>query len=354
MSLLEVRNLRVHMHAPFGVARAVDGVDLAVEEGESVGIVGESGSGKSLLALSILGLLPKGQFELPAGGSVRFRGEEVLRADESRLREIRGGEIAMVFQEPLSSLNPVLTVGDQVGEAVWIHGGTDRQQAHEVAAGLLRDVGIPDAERRMGAFPHQLSGGMRQRAMIAMALAGQPSLLVADEPTTALDVTIQAQILAVLKALREERGMALLLISHDLRVVAQLCQTVFVMYAGRMVETGPARAVLSRPKHPYTRGLLGSRLSIRDRRSRLRPIPGEVPEATSWPTGCRFHPRCPEAVLGCRTEEPSLAKMGPDGPEVGPTGSSVASEGVGAGPQSPPEGRRARCWFPGVEGEGWI
>jgi oligopeptide/dipeptide ABC transporter ATP-binding protein len=354
MSLLEVRNLRVHVRAPLGVARAVDGVDLAVEEGESVGIVGESGSGKSLLALSILGLLPKGQFELPAGGSVRFRGEEVLQADESRLREIRGREIAMVFQEPLSSLNPVLTVGDQVGEAVRIHGQMDRRQAREVAAGLLRDVGIPDAEGRMGAFPHQLSGGMRQRAMIAMALAGQPSLLVADEPTTALDVTIQAQVLDVLKALREKQGMALLLISHDLRVVAQLCQTVFVMYAGRIVETGPTSTVLSRPKHPYTRGLLGSRLSIRDRRSRLRPIPGEVPEATSWPMGCRFHPRCSEAVLGCRTEEPSLAKIDSDGPEVGPAASSVPSEGIATGPRSLPERRRARCWFPGEEGDGRI
>jgi peptide/nickel transport system ATP-binding protein len=333
MSLLDVRNLRVHLHGPLGVARAVDGVDMAIAEGGSVGIVGESGSGKSLLALSILGLLPKRLCELAAGGSIRFRGEELLHADESRLRDVRGG------------------VGEQIGEAVELHKGVARAEARGVAADLLREVGIPDAKARMGAYPHQLSGGMRQRVMIAMALAGEPALLVADEPTTALDVTIQAQILALLKALREERGMALLLISHDLRVVAQLCKTVFVMYAGRMVETGPTSEVLSHPKHPYTRGLLGSRLSIRDRRSRLRPIPGEVPEAVSWPTGCRFHPRCSEAVVRCRTEEPRFTEIEELGTERRSRGPRAEGPVDGSVTSRPPGGWRARCWFPGVEGE---
>jgi oligopeptide/dipeptide ABC transporter ATP-binding protein len=342
MSLLEVRNLRAHLQTPGGLARAVDGVDIDVPEGEAVGLVGESGSGKSVLALSILGLLPGGKGKILEGSSIRLRGDELVGKDGESLRRIRGREIAMVFQEPMTSLNPVFTVGSQIREALTLHRGMGRAPAEEEGVRLLREVGIPEAEARMGAYPHQLSGGMRQRAMIAMALAGEPSLLVADEPTTALDVTIQAQILGLLKRLREDRGMALLLISHDLRVVAQVCSTVFVMYGGRVMESGPAAEVFRHPRHPYTRGLLGSRLSVRDRRARLRPVPGDVPEATAWPKGCRFHPRCPEAVAGCRSDEPPMVSLALD--EVG---------GGFAAPGKPGE-PGARCWFPrhGKGGEG--
>jgi len=289
------------------MARAVDGVDMIIQEGEAVGVVGESGSGKTLLALSILGLQPQGSGGILDGSTVRLRGEELLTAPPGRMREIRGGEIAMVFQEPATSLNPVFTVGNQIAEAVVLHGEVrGRDAVEEEVFRLLREVGLSDADRLAGAYPHQLSGGMRQRVMIAMALAGNPSLLIADEPTTALDVTVQAQILGLLRRLREDRGMALLLISHDLRVVAHLCQRVFVMYGGRVVEEGATTEILAHPRHPYTRGLLGSRLSIHDRRQGLRPIIGSVPEATDWPSGCRFNPRCSEAVSRCRDEEPEL------------------------------------------------
>ena len=334
MSLLEVRNLRTYLETPEGVARAVDGVDLDVKEGEAVGVVGESGSGKSLLALSIMGLLPAGKAEILPGSSVRLRGKELVGSGREAQRRVRGKEIAMVFQEPTTSLNPVLTVGSQIREALALHRGLARGSAEEAGVRLLREVGIPEPEARMEAYPHQLSGGMRQRAMIAMALAGEPAILMADEPTTALDVTIQAQILALLKNLMEDRGMALLLISHDLRVVAQVCQTVFVMYGGRVVEKGPSNEVFLRPKHPYTRGLLGSRLSIRDRRTRLRPIPGEVPEATAWPEGCRFHPRCGDAVAECRSREPPMVSL------------SLDEVGGGFAYQGQARERAARCSFP--------
>ena len=339
MSLLEVRNLRTHLRTPEGVARAVDGVDMDIMEGEAVGVVGESGCGKSLLALSIMGLLPAGKAEILRGSSVRFRGKELVGSGREGWRRVRGREIAMVFQEPTTSLNPVLTLGSQIREALALHRGLAGDAAEAEGVRLLREVGIPEAEACMGAFPHQLSGGMRQRGMIAMALAGEPALLVADEPTTALDVTIQAQILALLKKIMANRGMALLLISHDLRVVAKICKTVFVMYGGRVVEKGPSAEVFLHPRHPYTRGLLGSRLSVRDRRNRLRPIPGDVPEATAWPRGCRFHPRCPEAVTDCRSEEPAMV--------------SLALEEIGGGFAFPGRlrERAARCLFP-VPGEG--
>ena len=334
MSLLEVRNLRTHLETPEGVARAVDGVDLDVKEGEAVGVVGESGSGKSLLALSIMGLLPAGKAEILPGSSIRLGGNELVGSGREAQRRVRGKEIAMVFQEPTTSLNPVLTVGSQIREALALHRGLARGSAEEAGVRLLREVGIPEPEARMEAYPHQLSGGMRQRAMIAMALAGEPALLMADEPTTALDVTIQAQILALLKKLMEDRGMALLLISHDLRVVAQVCKTVFVMYGGRVVEKGPSNEVFLRPKPPYTRGLLGSRLSIRDRRTRLRPIPGDVPEATAWPEGCRFHPRCGDAVAECRSMEPPMVSL------------SLEEVGGGFAYQGRARERAARCSFP--------
>ncbi len=248
--------------------------------------------------------------------------------DPRRLREIRGGTVSMVFQEPMTSLNPVVTIGSQIREAVELHQGRRGRPAREETLRLLGEVGIPDPDLRARAYPHQLSGGMRQRVMVAMALAGEPSLLLADEPTTALDVTIQLQILELLKDLQERKGMGLLLISHDLGVVARVCQRLVVLYGGRVVEEGPTRQMLTDPRHPYTRGLLGSRLSIRDRRHRARPIPGEVPEATSWPVGCRFHPRCGDALEQCGSLEPELFPL------------TLLQRGTDAR-----EERRARCWL---------
>ncbi|MFO8175382.1 MAG: ABC transporter ATP-binding protein [Gemmatimonadota bacterium] len=335
MSLLEIRGLKTYLDTSRGLARAVDGVDLTVQEGEALGIVGESGSGKSLLALSIPGLQPRSRESIQPGSSVRFRGRELVGAPPGVMRRIRGREVAMIFQEPMTSLNPVHSVGSQIGEALTLHKGLKGRAREKEVLRLLREVGISEARLRARAYPHQLSGGMRQRAMIAMALAGDPALLVADEPTTALDVTVQAQILDLLDRIREDRGMALILISHDLRMVARICRRVLVMYAGRIVESGETSTVLSRPRHPYTRGLLGSRLSIRDRRQSLRSIPGEVPEAISWPRGCRFHPRCPEVVARCRAEEPEPTGAGPDAP--------------GTGQAEAPEAHLARCWFPWEE-----
>ncbi len=315
MSLLEIRNLRTHVTAPGGVARAVDGVDLVLGSGETVGVVGESGSGKTMLALSILGLLPEGKGGMLPGSSIRYRGEELIGAGKGRLREIRGGEIAMVFQEPMTSLNPTFTVGDQIREAVELHQGMRGAEAVEETVRLMREVGIPDPEERLRSYPHEFSGGMRQRVVIGMALAGEPSILIADEPTTALDVTIEAQILKLLKNLQARLRMGLLLISHDLAVVSRMCERTVILYGGRVVEAGPTEEILARPKHPYTRGLMGSRLSIDDRREAPRPIPGEVPEAVNWPRGCRFHPRCSEARSRCRVEEPVLLSVGEVGAE---------------------------------------
>jgi peptide/nickel transport system ATP-binding protein len=339
VSLLEIRNLRAHILSPRGVARAVDGVDLSLGDGEAVGLVGESGSGKTLLALSILGLLPGGSGTLLPGSSIQFRGEELVGIPGRRLREIRGGEVAMVFQEPMTSLNPVFTIGNQILEAVELHRRLDGKAARAEMLRLLEEVGIPDPAAGAVSYPHQLSGGMRQRAMIAMSLAGEPSLLVADEPTTALDVTIEAQILQLLKNLQAERGMGLLLISHDLSVVSRVCQRIVVLYGGRVVEAGPTREILEGPKHPYTRGLVGSRLSLDDRRRQLRPIAGEVPEATHWPEGCRFHPRCPEVFDRCRREEPELL------PVTSRDGAVAGQDGVGL------VVREARCWLLEEEGE---
>jgi len=229
---------------------------------------------------------------------------------DKQFRKVRGGEVAMIFQEPMTSLNPLFTVGDQIREAVELHRPLRREESRKETLRLLEEVGISDPDARVKHYPHQLSGGMRQRAMIAMALAGEPSLLVADEPTTALDVTTEAQILKLLKEIQGRLGMGLLLISHDLSVVSRVCDRVVILYGGRVVEAGPTPAVLGAPKHPYTRGLMGSRLSFNDRRESLRPIPGEVPEATDWPMGCRFHPRCSEASDKCRVEEPDLSQSG--------------------------------------------
>jgi peptide/nickel transport system ATP-binding protein/oligopeptide transport system ATP-binding protein len=306
--LLAVENLRVTFRADEGEAVAVDGVSFSVEPGETLGIVGESGCGKSVSALAILGLIADPPGRILPGSSVRLRAEELLTASPSRLREVRGGEIAMVFQEPLTSLNPVLRVGDQVAEAVRLHTELRGGAVDERVMELLDRVGIPDPSNRARAWPHQLSGGMRQRAMIAMALAGDPEILIADEPTTALDVTLQARILGLLDELRRERNMALVLISHDLGVVAQVADRVAVMYAGRIVEEGPSASLFSTPAHPYTVGLLRSTPDPDRPRERLAAIPGSVPSPNAWPPGCRFHPRCADALDRCRKDDPSLVR----------------------------------------------
>ena len=308
MTLLRIRDLRTWISTLDGVARAVDGVDLDVGEGEAVGIVGESGSGKSMLALSVPGLLPRPGGRIVCGSSIRFRGRELVGASEADVRRIRGGEVAMVFQEPMTSLNPVLTVGSQVRESLELHRGLKGKAGREEAARLLGEVGIPEPGRRLDAYPHQLSGGMRQRVMIAMALAGDPALLIADEPTTALDTTVQARILALLDEIRRLRGMALLLVSHDLATVGRVCDRMVVMYAGRIMEEGSTDVLLTSPAHPYTQGLLASRPARGDGGRVLEPIPGEVPEATDWPGGCRFHPRCRHAWDLCREREPESAR----------------------------------------------
>ncbi|MDX1566913.1 MAG: ABC transporter ATP-binding protein [Longimicrobiales bacterium] len=306
--LLVVDDLRTSFSTPAGEARAVDGVSFEVRKGETLGVVGESGCGKTVTALSVLGLVDR-PGRILEGSSVRFRGEELVGARARRLREIRGGDVAMIFQEPMTSLNPVYTVGDQILETLRLHVGLKGAEGRQRAVELLGEVGIPDPDRRVDAHPHELSGGMRQRVMIAMALAGDPDLLIADEPTTALDVTIQAQILAILDRLRRERGMAMILITHDLAVVAEVCDRVAVMYAGQVVEEGSVDRIFRDPVHPYTRGLLASLPRLGSRIRRLRPIPGQVPPATDWPAGCRFRDRCPHAWSRC-LEHPPLLEPG--------------------------------------------
>jgi peptide/nickel transport system ATP-binding protein len=319
MALLEVRELRTYFHAGESVARAVDGLSFSVDAGEVLGIVGESGSGKSVTSLSIMRLVPQPPGEIMAGSSIRFKGEELARAPEKRMRQIRGNDIAMIFQEPMTSLNPVFTVGDQIGEALRLHRGLNKRGARARAIELLRLVGIPNAEDRVDTYPHSMSGGQRQRVMIAMALACEPELLIADEPTTALDVTIQAQILDLLGDLRQRLGMAIVLITHDLGIVAETCDRVVVMYAGQVVEQGPVQDIFTDPRHPYTQGLLEAIPRIDRRVERLAVIPGTVPSPTHWPIGCRFHTRCPYGWDLCVREMPELFEPGP--------------------------GRAARCWL---------
>ncbi len=308
MALLEVAELRTYFHTGEGVARAVDGVSLEVDPGEVVGVVGESGCGKSVLSLSIMGLVAEpGRIE--AGSSIRLGGRELTTLGERELRAVRGCDMAMIFQEPTTSLNPVHPVGGQVAESLRAHRGSGRSEARGRAIELLERVGIADPSRRAGEYPHQLSGGMRQRVMIAMALANEPDLLIADEPTTALDVTIQAQILELLAGLRRDTGMAIMLITHDLGVVAEVCDRVVVMYAGRVVEEGPVADVFRRPAHPYTEGLLAAVPRPGGRGGELAVIPGTVPSATAWPAGCRFRPRCPYGWDRCH-EEPDLLRTG--------------------------------------------
>lgn len=308
--LLDIRDLHVRFPASTGEVRALDGVSIGLLAGETLGLVGESGSGKTMTALSILRLVPSpGQI---VAGEIRFAGQNLLLRAESRMREIRGNEIAMVFQEPMTSLNPVHTIGRQIAEAIRIHERLGRQAARERATRMLELVEIPDPARRYREYPHQLSGGMRQRVMIAIALSCKPRLLIADEPTTALDVTIQAEILDLLADLQRRLGMALLLVTHDLGVVAERANRIAIMYAGRIVEQGPVSGIFREALHPYTRGLLRSvpRTSGQPRH-RLEMIPGSVPDLARLPRGCRFRDRCEVAVAACAESEPALEEIQP-------------------------------------------
>jgi oligopeptide/dipeptide ABC transporter ATP-binding protein len=308
--LLEVRDLRTHFHTDDGVVRAVDGVSFRIDPGETLAVVGESGSGKSVTSLSILRLVPEPPGRI-VGGSVRFRGRDLIGLPAEAMRAVRGKEISMIFQEPMTSLNPVYTCGEQILEGIMLHEKVGRAEARARAIAMLRLVGIPSPEQRVDEYPHQMSGGMRQRVMIAMALACRPAILIADEPTTALDVTIQAQILELLGRLQAELGMAVLLITHDLGVVAETADRVAVMYAGQVVEYCDVLEAFERTRHPYTAGLLHSLPRLGEGRERLRVIPGTVPDPARYPSGCRFHPRCPIAAPRCRAEEPPLEEIDP-------------------------------------------
>jgi oligopeptide/dipeptide ABC transporter ATP-binding protein len=314
--VLEIENLRTHFFTAAGVVRAVDGVSYAVRGGETLGVVGESGCGKSVTALSILRLVanPPGRI---VDGAIRFAGTDLLGLSESEMEAIRGNDISMIFQEPMTSLNPLMTVGRQISEAIALHRGVSRREAFGQAVEMLRRVHIPEPERRVYAYPHQLSGGMRQRVMIAMALSCGPKVLIADEPTTALDVTIQAQILDLMRELQERLGTAIILITHDLGVVAENADRVVVMYAGRKVEEASAKALFENPGHPYTAGLLGSIPNLEvaahtdSRRARLTEIKGMVPSLANLPRGCTFAPRCAFATDECRADYPPLVQHRP-------------------------------------------
>jgi peptide/nickel transport system ATP-binding protein len=307
--LLELHDLHTYFYTDNGVARAVDGVSFSVGVGETVGVVGESGCGKSVTALSILRLVrPPGRIE--AGSAIRFEGRDLLTLNERDMQRVRGNRIAMVFQEPMTALNPVFTIGDQIGEVARIHAGMNKRDAWAKAIEMLELVGIPAPAQRAGEYPHQLSGGMRQRVVIAMALVMNPALVIADEPTTALDVTIQAQILELLADLTRRLGTSVLLITHDLGVVAENCTRVIVMYAGEVVEEATTIDLFARAHHPYTEGLLGAMPRVGGEKDRLATIPGTVPPPTNWPKGCRFRDRCPYSWERCEAEHPPLYQIG--------------------------------------------
>jgi peptide/nickel transport system ATP-binding protein/oligopeptide transport system ATP-binding protein len=309
--LLEVRSLSTHFFTDEGVVRAVEQVSFEIQPGEILSLVGESGCGKSVTGLSILGLIPS-----PPGrivhGEILFDGKNLLQLEEKEMERIRGNEISMIFQEPMTSLNPVFTIGDQIMEAITLHQRVDRSEARKRTIEMLDRVQIPAPETRIDAYPHQLSGGMRQRAMIAMALSCQPKLLIADEPTTALDVTIQAQVLRLLKEIQGEMGMAVMLITHDLGVVAEIADRVAVMYAGRIVEVASMGVIFGHMRHPYTKGLLDSIPQLTEKKKRLNAIPGQVPNPLSLPVGCKFHPRCYLMIEDCKKEEPPLFQVNGD------------------------------------------
>jgi oligopeptide/dipeptide ABC transporter ATP-binding protein len=321
MPVLQVDNLRTYFSTDVGLARAVDGISFEVQEGETLGIVGESGCGKTVASLSIMGLIPPPGRIMPES-SIRFREEELIGLPEAAMRGVRGNRIAMVFQEPMTSLNPVFTVGNQIQEALVLHRKLSRSDARAMGIELLSEVGIPEPRQRFDEYPHQLSGGMLQRVMIAIALSCEPDILIADEPTTALDVTIQAQILELLAELRTRRGMAVLLITHDLGVIAEVCDRVLVMYAGQIVESGTVEEVFVRPSHPYTEGLLRSLPKMTAGGGRLHPILGTVPSSVDWPAGCRFRTRCPYTWARCGSEMPPLIPLPGERP-----------------------GRLSRCWL---------
>ncbi|HOQ04889.1 MAG TPA: ABC transporter ATP-binding protein [Anaerohalosphaeraceae bacterium] len=324
-TLLSIQNLSTHFSTEQGLARAVQEVSFDIPRGQTVALVGESGCGKSVTALSILRLVPQPPGRI-VSGRILLEHRDLLSLTESQMRRIRGNEIAMIFQEPMTSLNPVFTIGSQIVEAIRLHQKKTARQARQAAVDMLARVGIADPQRRFDEYPHQLSGGMRQRVMIAMALSCMPKLLIADEPTTALDVTIQAQILDLLRHLRQQQKMSILLITHDLGVVAENADSVVVMYASRVVESAPVEPLFDKPLHPYTRGLLRSLPRLNERRDRLEVIPGTVPNPVDFPSGCKFHPRCSIGCRDkrCRTEEPPLKEVMP--------------------------GRRVACWY--AEGYG--
>jgi peptide/nickel transport system ATP-binding protein len=307
VALLEVNDLKTYFRTDDGIVKAVDGVSFEVEKGQTLGIVGESGSGKSVTCLTIMGLNAKRN--TITSGTAAFRGEDLLTMNSKRLRDIRGNDIAMIFQDPMTSLNPVHSIGKQLVEAILLHRDVTKSQARGRALELLKAVGIPRAERRIDDYPHQFSGGMRQRVMIAMALVNDPDLLIADEPTTALDVTTQAQILELMNRLQREFGSAIIIITHDLGVVAETADDVVVMYAARIAEQGPVDEIFKRPHHPYTWGLLGSLPRLDTDAERLVQIPGQPPSLLNPPGGCRFHPRCPYVMNICKQEEPELKKV---------------------------------------------
>jgi peptide/nickel transport system ATP-binding protein len=309
MTVLEVRDLRTEFATDDGRFTAVDGVSFSVQAGRTLALVGESGCGKSVTALSVMGLVPNPPGRI-AGGSIRFEGRELVGAPQRTLQDLRGNGMAMIFQEPMTSLNPAFTIGEQIVEGLLRHQALPRAEAVQRALDVLRQVRIPAPEQRFHEHPHKLSGGMRQRAMIAMALACRPRLLIADEPTTALDVTIQAQILELMRTLQRETGTAVILITHDLGVVAEVADEVAVMYAGRIVERAPVRALFDAPQHPYTVGLLGSVPRLDVARARLASIEGQLPNPLRRPAGCQFAERCPFAVDQCRAEAPPLAAVG--------------------------------------------
>jgi peptide/nickel transport system ATP-binding protein len=324
--VLEVEDLKVYFASRDGIFRAVDGLTFSLSQGETLGLVGESGCGKSVTAMSLLRLIPSPP-SVVAGGSIRYKGEDLVGASEKRMRELRGNEISMIFQDPMTSLNPVLTIGEQIAETIMLHQRLGKRPAWDRATEMLQLVGIPEPAKRVKDYPHQFSGGMRQRAMIALALACNPNVLIADEPSTALDVTIQAQILELMVKLKEEFGTAIIMITHDLGVVAETCARVMVMYAGRKVEEAPVAELFGAPLHPYTQGLMASvpKLDLQGggpgRRPRLAEIPGMVPALKGELKGCAFAPRCPRASDACRAGAPPLERRG--------------------------EGHWVACWIPG-------
>jgi oligopeptide/dipeptide ABC transporter ATP-binding protein len=307
--VLEVRNLRTYFHTDEGVIPAVDGVDFTLKKGKTLCVVGESGCGKSVTAFTVMRLIP-----MPPGkvesGEVLYNGKNLVKFTENEMREIRGNEIAMIFQEPMTSLNPVYTIGNQIVEAIIIHQKVKPKEARKRAIKMLEKVGLPDAPKRVDEYPHQMSGGMKQRVMIAMALSCNPEVLIADEPTTALDVTIQAQILDLLKHLKETEGMSIMLITHDLAVVSEVADEVLVMYASKVVENAGVNEVFNDPKHPYTQGLIKAIPQLGNRVDRLNEIPGQVPKPQNYPKGCHFADRCPHVMDICRLKDPGMTEVG--------------------------------------------